>query len=439
MENIKEMLAALEETKSKFLAESKSQTDAAVAKAIEDINANIATIKQLPDGVDLVKMQSDLEATIKGFNEYQSANKNKIDLNQHTPKSLSQAIYDAANEPEVKSQIEAMIKSGGKQTAPLVLNLKGFSLKDAVTIGMSNTIEAVGSASHYTLTSDTGIVSTIRKRILTYLSNVSVGALNVDKPYAMWIEELDEQGTPIFIGEGDDKTALSVRYEEREKKAQKIAVHGKVTTEFLRYLSKLVSYVQNNLMKRMDIVTENQLFNGDGNGDNLSGLLGYATAFDGGAGLVGDGLAGTVADANDYDVIRAVALQVRNSYGIPSAIFVKEDVLAAMDVAKGEDGHYVMPPFKTADGSVIGGLRLIPTTALYTTDFDFVGGDLSVANVEFLQNATIQIGLDGNDFTKNKKTILLEQELVQFVSANDTKVIVKGTFAAGRALLEATS
>jgi hypothetical protein len=48
----------------------------------------------------------------------------------------------------------------------------------------------------------------------------------------------------------------------------------------------------------------------------------------------------------------------------------------------------------------------------------------------------VQIGLDGNDFINNKKTILLEQRLVQFVSANDTAVLVKGTFAAAKALLE---
>jgi hypothetical protein len=50
---------------------------------------------------------------------------------------------------------------------------------------------------------------------------------------------------------------------------------------------------------------------------------------------------------------------------------------------------------------------------------------------------TVQIGLDGNDFISNKKTILVEQELVQFVSANDTQVLVKGAFETAKTLLEA--
>jgi hypothetical protein len=47
----------------------------------------------------------------------------------------------------------------------------------------------------------------------------------------------------------------------------------------------------------------------------------------------------------------------------------------------------------------------------------------------FSDYLSVQIGMDGNDFTKNKKTILVEQELVQFVSANDTQVLVKGDIA----------
>jgi hypothetical protein len=52
---------------------------------------------------------------------------------------------------------------------------------------------------------------------------------------------------------------------------------------------------------------------------------------------------------------------------------------------------------------------------------------------------TMQIGLDGNDFTNNVKTILVEQRLVQFVSANDTQVLVKGTFAVAKGVIDSGS
>lgn len=262
----------------------------------------------------------------------------------------------------------------------------------------------------------------------------------MDKPYGMWVEELDEQGTPIFIGEGDAKTQISVRYEEREKKAKKIAVYSKVTTEMLKYLPQFVSFLQNNMMRRVDVATEQQLINGNDTGDNLAGVLGYASAYTGGD------MAGTV-DATtitDWDVILGLISQAEKANGIVNGIYIKGGKLDAMLANKTTDGQYILPAGVTvnAQGQVNAwGVPLIKTQATLTyggSTFDFFGGDLSVINVGFTGNMTIQVGLDGNDFTNNKKTILVEQELVQFVSANDTPVLVKGDFASAKTLLSAT-
>ena len=446
LKHLTDMQSGMETKASAAATEAAKKEATAQLKAVNDAIEELKKLKGLPEGITadvLLKMQSDLATTITDFDAYQKADKRKGGLFAPQTKSLEQAIFEAANEPDVKAQIDEILAKGGKQSGPLRLELKGFSFakKDAVTISMADTIEAAGSASHYSLTSDTGVISKIRKRILTYLQNVTVGRLGVEKPYAMWIEELDEQGTPIFIGEGDPKTQISVRYEEREAKAKKIAVYGKVTTEFLRYLSKLVSYVQNNMMRRLDIATENQLFTGNNAGDNLNGLKNYATQFDGGVGVAGgEGLVGKVYNPTIADVFRAIALQVQNSYGTPILVWVPFDVIAEMDTEKATDsGVYILPPFRAMGGNVVAGMTLVGTNALAGTGIDFIGGDTSVINVEFLQNPTIQIGLDGNDFTNNKKTILLEQELVQFVSANDTKVLVKGTFEAALALIDSGS
>jgi hypothetical protein len=78
-------------------------------------------------------------------------------------------------------------------------------------------------------------------------------------------------------------------------------------------------------------------------------------------------------------------------------------------------------------------MRVIPTTAV--TGEDFIGGDLSVLNVLIREELGIQIGLDGNDFINNKKTMLLEKRVVQFASANDTGCLIKGQFDVAKAAL----
>jgi HK97 family phage major capsid protein len=328
-----------------------------------------------------------------------------------------------------KEEIEMIVKSGGQQKGPLI-----FDLKDAVTVTTENTIDADGSASHYSLTENTGIISTIRKRVMTYLQNVSTGAMS--KPYAMWIEELDEQGAPIFIGEGDAKTKISVRYEERQAKAKKIAVHSKISTEFMDDLPQLVSFVQNNMMRRVDIATEDQLLTGDNLGDNLKGVTEYAAAYTGGS-LAGEVTAATI---NNWDVILGLITQVKEANGVTSGIFVTAGAYALLLSEKDTDGRYIFPPgvgFNAQGQLTAWGVRLIETNSTLGGN-DFIGGDLSVINVRFRQGMRIQIGLDGNDFTNNLKTILLEQRLVQFVSANDVNVLVQGTFAEGITALSTT-
>jgi HK97 family phage major capsid protein len=307
-------------------------------------------------------------------------------------------------------------------------------MKAAVIIGDYNTIEAVGSDSNYSLTDNTGIISPIRKRVLTYLQNVSTGTIS--KPFAMWIEELDEQGDPIFIDETDTKTKISVRYEERQAKAKKIAVHSKITTEFMDDLPQLVSYVQSNMMRRLDIATENQLFTGDGLGDNLTGLTEYASAYTGGS------LAGTLdpLTTNVWDAILGLITQVKESNGIVNGVFVTSGAYAQLLAAKDGEGRNIYPPGVMVDAQGIlraWGVPLIETNADLDGN-DFIGGDLSVVNVRFRQGMRLQIGTEGSDFIDNVKTILLEQRLVQFVSANDTPVLVQGNFIDALVALETT-
>tara|TARA_R110000772_G_scaffold145504_1_gene255486 strand:+ start:28960 stop:30255 length:1296 start_codon:yes stop_codon:yes gene_type:complete len=410
----------------------KSKAENAEAIAKKALDKAVEIVKQMTEGSE--DQKKELDALRKDFNEMSANIAAKKMESKKTNKSWEEEFVEQykAMEPKIK----AMSQIRARQNEDLVFELNSTPMGvKAVTIGLDTTVEAVGSESQYTVTENTGIISVIRQRVLTYLQNVSTGAIS--KEYALWMEEVDEVGTPIFIGEGDAKTAISVRYEERNKKAKKIAVSAKVTMEFMEDLPQLMSYVQTNMMKRVDTVTENQLFNGNDTGDNLAGLVPYATAFTGGE------LAGTVVDANNWDVILGIISQVKAANGFVNAIFISNGYKDSLLATKASDGHYLLPAgvTYTAQGGLSAwGVSLIGTNALPSNgSVDFVGGDLSAVNVRFRKGMTISIGESGDDFINNLKTILVEQRLVQFVSANDTPVLVKGTFTAATALLEATT
>lgn len=376
--------------------------------------------------------QTDVEAIKASIEELKSANDvTAIKEAITNVETQIEALKQASNEPQkvVKSFREALMSAFEAKAEDInnAINNKGanvdIQVKAAVNVTEANTILGGDSDSHWLLTSFTGVISAVRSRVSRYLGLVSVGTIN--NRVAMWVEEYNEQGTPIFIGEGVGKTKVSVQYKEKEAKVQKIAVYCKVSTETLRDLPQLVSYLQANLLRRIEVATVTELFSGDGT--MLNGLLDYATLFTGG------GI--TTATPSNFDVFRALALQVQKAFGTASAVFVNPDILATMDMEKSADGIYLIPPFKSADGTQVAGMQLIPELALVGSGFDFVGGDLSVVNVRFREGLSINIGEDGNDFTNNMRTILAEQALVQFVSANDTQVLVKGVMADAIALI----
>ena len=86
---------------------------------------------------------------------------------------------------------------------------------------------------------------------------------------------------------------------------------------------------------------------------------------------------------------------------------------------------------------VVSGMKVIETTAI--TEGYFLGGQMSVLNLLIREEMGIQIGLDGNDYTQNKKTLLAEKRLVQFCSANDTGVIIQGDLATAKAAIAVTA
>jgi len=319
-------------------------------------------------------------------------------------------------------------KANGHLKAPITFE---FEMKEVGAMSLASTIANVASSGQVTISEFTGIVSPIRQRILAYLSNVSVGSIGTQ--YAVWVEEYDQEGTPVFIGEGIEKTALDVQYKEQRAKVNKIGVHMKVTTELLEDAGYLMSYIQSNGVKRVETVIENQLFTGNGTDPQLVGLLSKSTTFTGGS------MAGKVEAATNWDVIHGIIAQVRAANGVVNGVFVETGQFHVMLSEKDGDKQYILPAgvnFDAQGNLTAWGVRIIPTNALTGTAADFVGGDLSVINVRLRNGIQVAIGESGDDFIDNLKTIRIEQRLVQFVSANDVPVLVKGVFATAKAILE---
>jgi len=261
-------------------------------------------------------------------------------------------------------------RASGHLKAPITFE---FDSKAVGTITLASTINNVASSGQVTISEFTGIVSPIRQRLLTYLSNVSRGSIGTQ--FAVWVEEYDQEGVPVFIGEGVAKTAIDTQYKEQRAKVNKIGVHMKVTTELLEDAAYLMSYIQSSGVKRVEVAIENQLFTGNGTDPQLIGLLSKSTTFTGGS------MSGKVEAASNWDVIHGIIAQVRAANGVVNGIFVETGQFHVMLSVKDSQNRYILPAgvsFDAQGNLNAWGVRIIPTNALTGTAADFVGGDLSV-------------------------------------------------------------
>lgn len=250
---------------------------------------------------------------------------------------------------------------------------------------------------------------------------VTVGTIssNLDA----WIETTDEEGDPLPVAELAAISPKDYDYARKTAEVKKIGVTAKHSAELAEDLPALESEIRTQLVRDLRRVIDTQILSGAGTGENLKGILTTATAFD-----AGD-LEGTVENANHFDVIEAAVTQVINGLHNPSHVILHPTDVARLHLAKGEDGHYVLPPFSTADGRTISGVRVVRNTGIAAGSF--LVGDFSKSTVKYRRGVTVEVSnTDADDFSKDRFTTKATARLVHRVRENDYGAFVKGTFAA---------
>ena len=259
---------------------------------------------------------------------------------------------------------------------------------------------------------------------------VSVGTIS--SPVDVWIETTNEAGDPLSKAELAALPQKEWDFAEKTANVKKIGVYAKYSAEMAEDLPNLVSEIRNFLIADLRRVVDTQILSGAGAGDDLIGILQNATAYSAGS------FAATVLDANNFDVIETAVTQVIVNLFNPNYVVVHPIDQAKMNLAKGNDGHYVLPPFISQSGQVVSGVRVISNTGI-TAD-NFLVGDFSRSSVKYRRGLTVEMtNTDQDDFIKDRFTVKATVRLVHRVKENDYGAFVKGTFTAAKAALEAGS
>ena len=352
-------------------------------KELETKGEEVATLKANLEEVALKV----LELETKGSNKEQT----------ETLKSVLEAKKD---------ELSAMKEKSGSSVQ--------FTLKAAGTMALStNTTGQIPQAER-----ESGITRIVRRNpFILELVNVGTIMSNVWE----WVEQKNADGGAAMTAEGAAKSQADFDLVVASANVKKVTAYIKVTKEMLDDVELMRSEIDQELTELINLKIDDQLLNGNGLTVNLTGITTNATAWAAGAFAI------AITEPNNFDVLRTAINQVRVNLFEPNYIVMHPTDVTSMDLAKASDGHYVLPPFASNDGTVISGIRVVANTGV-TID-NFLVGDFSKAGVRFKEGLTINVGYENDDFTKNLVTILAEARLVQRVKSNHYGAFVKGVFS----------
>ena len=174
-----------------------------------------------------------------------------------------------------------------------------------------------------------------------------------------------------------------------------------VSKQVLADSPMLQSYINGRLMYGLKLKEDTQILNGTSINGELSGVYAGRTAYS---------TTSPLAYTTKIDVIRDAMTQCHTSEYMPTAIVLNPADWADIEQSKDTQGRYLFANPQTAASPRLWGLPVVVTNSMTAGTF-LVGAFDMACELWDREDASIEIGLNSDDFTKNMVTILAEERL----------------------------
>lgn len=219
------------------------------------------------------------------------------------------------------------------------------------------------------------------------------------------------------VAEGAAKPYSDIKFDQQTNNVRVIAHLFKASKQVLEDSAQLASYIDTRARDGLADVEESQLLNGDGTGQNLTGLIPNATEFN---------RALIKADDNKADVIRRAMLQVRLAEYRTDGIVMHPTDWADIETLKETTGGYIWSNPTVNNGQNLWGIPVVDTTAIPEGSF-LVGAFARAAQIFDRWQARVEVSnSNADDFEKNLITIRAEERLALAIYRPES--FVYGTF-----------
>lgn len=215
-----------------------------------------------------------------------------------------------------------------------------------------------------------------------------------------------------MVAEGAAFPESTAKWKKGSIPLQKVGDTLPVTEEFLSdevmFAAELEFFLQTNVA----LVVDDQIANGDGTGNNLTGLVTSSNTY--------TPVASGITDASIYDLIVKVSEDITKTGGskyVPNFAVMNIADINKMKLKKDANNNYVIPPFVTRDGQQVAGIVVIEANCI--TANTMVVGDSRFGRIYEMPGVEISRGTVNAQFTEDEITIKARKRLAFLIREAD--------------------
>jgi molybdenum-dependent DNA-binding transcriptional regulator ModE len=401
------------------------------------------------------------------------------EYNENARKEINAAVETKASKEEVEKMkadflaakneqfetLTAQLKSQGEELKELGLTLKKVSINnsltkkhDSVREGLEKNIEKLKSLAGSDMNAARAAGFSFKAAAdMLASTNISGGNVPVEQRIAglntvasrrvrlldivakgsaasnviSWVYQANKDGAAGGTAEGALKNQIDFDMVVANQVVVKRTAYIKVSDEMIADIDFINTEINNELMRELLKDVESQAYSGNGTAPNLNGIRTVATAFAAGS------FATAVDNANEADVLTVAINQIMiANQPMPNYILMHPSDVTKLKLYKVSttDRRYIDRLALIAGELTLDGIPIIPTTLVTATEY--LVGAFDMATLYDKGEVQIEIGLDGNDFTKNMRTIRAEWRGAMVVKNNDRTAFVKGDFDTDKNAIE---
>lgn len=311
--------------------------------------------------------------------------------------------------------------------------------KAAETISEGTSVIPIGSGIPFALTEyEPGLTRVVRRQ--PFILQL-VNAARTITEYLAWAEQTTiDPGAAGNTSEGSAKTQGSFRWTEAKQPIETMTYYTKATKRVLDDIALMENEIRMEIMELLALKLDFNILKGSGTTPAMKGILNF---------VIQNATTGIPTTSPFYhqvlnpqmiDCLRAAIAVIETNgtapvanaeiVGIftPNYIVMNPADVALMELAKDNQDRYLLPPFISDGYTKVKSLPVIANVGM--TAGSFLVGDFTKSNVKIREDASIAIGFENDDFTKNLVTILGEMRAGHYIKTNHLSAFYSDTFDA---------